>query len=87
MWAHNSRSTNWSRDISKEKMPVPTLLRWAALLAMFNASEVLPTPGRAARMIRSDFCKPPVSASKRVNPVGTPIGCPRRWWISSSWVK
>ncbi|MNY03848.1 hypothetical protein D3C86_1364900 [compost metagenome] len=33
---------------------------------------VFPIAGLAAMMIRSEFCQPPVSLSKAVNPDGTP---------------
>ena len=36
--------------------------RCAALKAMLVASEVLPMPGRPARMIRSELCRPPILA-------------------------
>ena len=39
---------------------------------MFNASAVLPIDGRAARSIKSDFCKPFVTLSSSISPVGTP---------------
>ena len=39
---------------------------------MFNASAVLPIAGRAAKIIRFDFTKPPVALSKFINPVVTP---------------
>ena len=45
----------------------------AALAAIVRANDVLPTPGRAARMIRSEFWRPFVSWSSSVIPVGTPV--------------
>ena len=37
------------------------------------ARAVLPIEGRAARMIKSPFCKPRVKSSNSVKPVGTPV--------------
>ena len=52
------RMPSWARLISKEN--IATLLPecLAASTAMFSASEVLPTPGRAARVIRSESLSP-----------------------------
>ena len=40
---------------------------------MLNAKAVLPIPGRAATITRSDFCHPEVTLSSLVNPDGTPL--------------
>ena len=48
----------------------------AALRATHRANAVLPMDGRAARMIRSDFCMPLVILSRSIKPVGTPMISP-----------
>ena len=60
----SKRSSNASRDISSEKMPTTFPSTMAAFSAMFIANAVLPIEGRAARMTRSDFCKPLVISSR-----------------------
>ena len=55
----------------------------AAFLATDNTNEVLPIPGRAATTTRSDFCHPPVSLSRPVNPLGTPLR-PSCWFRAAS---
>ena len=45
----------------------------AIFLAILRANAVLPIPGRAATMIKSDFCHPDVTLSNFVNPDGTPL--------------
>ena len=42
------------------------------------AKAVLPILGRAATMMRSDFCRPAVSLSSRAYPVVTPV---MRSWV------
>ena len=44
----------------------------ATFVAMFRAKLVLPMPGRAARMIRSERPMPVSTVSRYVNPVGMP---------------
>ena len=44
----------------------------AMLRAMLNTMAVLPIPGRAAMMIKSDRCHPLVTRSTPVKPDGTP---------------
>ena len=45
----------------------------AIFLAIVNANAVLPIPGLAATIIRSDFCHPDVTLSSLVKPEGTPL--------------
>ena len=59
-------------DISKEKKATVFFSAKAAYLIISNAKDVLPTDGLAARIIRSDFWKPPNSSSKSLNPVEIP---------------
>src|ERR1043166_4989368 len=40
---------------------------------MLRLKAVLPIPGRAATIIKSDGCRPAVLLSKSLNPVGTPV--------------
>ena len=42
-------------------------------LVIVKAKAVLPIPGRAAQIIKSDFCHPEVTLSKLVNPDGIPL--------------
>ena len=60
-----------SELISMEKIAI-FLPAAAAFIAIVVARAVLPTLGRAAMMIRSDFCQPPVTRSMLAMPVGTP---------------
>ena len=62
-----------SLDISSENIATGTFAFTAAFLAIFRAKEVFPILGRAAMIIRSDFCKPDVRLSRRVKPVATPV--------------
>ena len=55
----------------------------AACCAMFRARLVLPTDGRAARMVRSDFCQPPVIWSSDGSPESTPSADPRLCLVQS----
>src|SRR3989344_3454547 len=66
------RSTSWSALISREKMPTGVWCRLAVLLAISRARAVLPTEGRAAIIMRSEFWKPPKISSRDLKPVGTP---------------
>ena len=52
------RSVSCSQVISKLKMTVGIFCRRATLVAMFSAKLVLPIPGRAARIIRSERPRP-----------------------------
>ena len=61
-----------SELISKEKIPTGTP-QCAALAAKFKANAVLPTDGRAARMIKLPFWKPPIFLSISSYPVGVPV--------------
>ena len=45
----------------------------AAAFARWSAKAVFPTAGRAAMVIRSLFCHPPVILSSSVSPVGIPV--------------
>ena len=63
----------------------------AMLRAMDSTKAVLPMPGRAARTTMSEFCHPPVRASRALNPVGvplTPSSFRRAWSMPSitSWM-
>src|SRR5204862_6169128 len=69
---HNKRVTSCCSDISREKIATGILYWIDACCAILRVSEVLPTPGLAAMMIKSDFWKPPVLASRSLNPLGTP---------------
>ncbi len=60
---HSRRSESCSLDISSEKTATGTPASTAALRAMFRASAVLPMLGRAAKMMRSEFCSPEVRLS------------------------
>jgi len=70
------RSTSCSLPISKEKMPTPTLFLMAAWRAISRAREVLPTLGRAASIIKSDFCNPASRESRSLKPVLNPLNLP-----------
>ena len=67
------RSISSNFDISSEKISTGILCSMAAFMATLTAQEVLPTPGRAATMIRFSGCSPAVIASNLVKPVGTPV--------------
>ena len=43
---------------------------------MLSASEVLPMPGRPARITRWPGCRPLITASRSINPVLSPGSCP-----------
>ena len=60
------RVTSCTDDISKEKNATGRWKSTAALRAKFKAKAVLPMLGRAARMMRSDFCQPWVMRSSSV---------------------
>ena len=68
------RLPSWSALISRENTATGMLASTAALRAMFRAKAVLPTDGRAARMMRSLFCQPWVMRSMEGYPDGTPDG-------------
>ncbi len=76
------RFPSWSALISRENTATGILASTAALRAMLRANAVLPTDGRAARMIRSLFCQPCVMRSMEGYPEGTPES-PVVFW--SSW--
>ena len=67
------RFTSSMADISREKMATGILLSTAAFLRRFSENAVLPTDGRAPRMIRFDFCHPNVYLSNVGKPEGTPL--------------
>ncbi len=67
------RSINSYFDISSEKISTGMLCCSAACMATLTAHDVLPPPGRAATMIRFSRCRPAVSSSSFVKPVGTPV--------------
>ena len=59
------RVANWSAPISSEKIPTVYISSCVATFcAIFKAKAVLPTEGRAARMIKSLRLKPAVIWSK-----------------------
>ena len=60
----STRFTSWSFVISRLKIATGTFCFLATLVAMFRANDVLPMPGRAARMIRSDRPRPVSMVSK-----------------------
>ena len=66
------RPTSRSRPPGRGYSASPTLK------AMLVASAVLPMPGRPARMIRSDGCRPPILALSRSIPVVMPATWPAR---------
>ena len=84
------RVASWSADISRLKKatfaPAPLdssmpssrsrTQRRAALKAILVASEVLPMPGRPARITRSELCKPPHLALMLFRPVVMPERLP-----------
>ena len=76
--------TSWRADISRENTATGMLLSTAAFLARLSAKAVLPTEGRAASMIRSDFCHPRVTLSNEGNPEGTPLKPSIFWFFSTS---
>ena len=61
------------RLISSEKTAVACLCLIAAARAMSRPRVDLPTAGRAATTIIWPGCRPLVSSSSSMNPVGTPI--------------
>ena len=71
--AHISRWVTSSRDISIEKMATGRPSRMATCEATLSASEVLPMPGRAARISRLEGWKPAVIRSRSRKPLGTPV--------------
>ena len=64
---------NCSLVISSEKNPTFNPLVIAAFKTIFNPKEVFPIPGLAAKIIKSDACKPAVILSSLLNPLGTPV--------------
>ena len=66
------RLTNCTLDISNENIATGRLKFTAIFFAMDNTKAVLPIAGRAAIIIRSDFCQPDVILSSSVMPLGTP---------------
>ena len=68
-----SRLVSCTADISRENTATGIWWSTAALRAMFSARAVFPMDGRAARIMRSDFCHPMVMESRVTNPEGTPL--------------
>ena len=62
-----------SAGISKLNTNTGFSLPNAAFSQRFIAKVVFPMEGRAATMIKSDFCKPAVFLSKSLKPVETPV--------------
>ena len=86
------RVTSWVLLISRLNTATARLCSTAMLRAMLSTKAVLPMPGRAATMIMSLFCQPAVILSRRVNPVGTPLTPPVRFFAFSmlamaSWIR
>ena len=75
--------TNWILAISKENMATGLSKSKAAFLAIAKVKAVLPIPGLAATIIKSEGCHPEVSLSNSENPVGIPVS-PCSFWESSS---
>ena len=71
--AQMRRCTRESAVISSEKTAQAFFCSTATCSMMFMASEVLPIEGRAAMMIISPGCIPPVISSRRWRPVGRPL--------------
>ena len=78
------RSPSCSRDISSEKMTTRPFFLIATFWAMLSAKAVFPMDGRAATMIRSDFCSPVVMRSRSEKPVDRPGMAPPLF--SASWM-
>ncbi len=72
-WAASILSTSCWLLISRENIPTVILLLTAACLAISSAREVLPIEGLAARIIRSDFCRPASLLSISTKPVEIPL--------------
>ena len=70
---HISRWVTSSRDISIEKIATGSCSRMPTCAATFSASDVLPIPGRAARITRFEDWKPAVIRSSSRKPVATPV--------------
>ena len=66
------RSPSWARLISRENTATLLPECLAASTAMFMAKDDLPTPGRAARMMRSELFRPEMRRSKSTRPVEMP---------------
>ena len=54
-------------------MATPLLKSTAAFRASDKVKAVLPIAGRAATIIKSDFCQPPVTRSRLLKPEGHPV--------------
>ena len=80
----SKRMDSCSLDISRENTATGTRSSTATLRARFRAKAVFPILGRAARIMRSDFCRPEVSWSRRGYPVLSPESPPLEPWRSSS---
>src|SRR5690606_36034017 len=58
-----NRVINCTLDISKKKKATPLLASMAMFRAIDKTNVVLPIPGRAAMIIKSEGCHPEVNAS------------------------
>ena len=67
------RVISCTEDISKEKKATGILLFTATLRAIVSVKAVLPIPGRAATITKSDGCQPEVSLSSLSKPEGIPL--------------
>ena len=76
------RVINCTEDISNEKNATGMLLFTATLRAMVNVKAVLPIPGRAATITKSEGCQPDVNLSSLSKPEGIPL-IPSLFEISS----
>ena len=70
------RSTRDSAPISRLKIATVSFKFTATFFAIFNTKAVLPTDGRAAKMINSSACSPDVILSKPIYPVAIPVTSP-----------
>ena len=65
--------TSWTFDISNENTPIGNLKFTAIFFAIESTKAVLPIAGRAAIMIKSEFCQPDVISSSFLNPDCNPL--------------
>ena len=71
----NNLLVSCSDDISSEKIATGTFFL-AKLAKILSAKAVFPILGLAPKMIKSDFCKPPVILLSSLNPVSRPNNLP-----------
>lgn len=68
-----SRLTNWTLLISSENIATGIFMSTAIFFAIDSTKAVFPMAGRAAIIIRSDFCQPDVSLSNLGKPLLRPL--------------